>query len=312
MELLVADRETLQKRQRESKTLDFKESVDVNSTRDWVELIKDIVAMANSGGGMILVGMNDNGSPSRKDISLLLQYDPAKIVDKIAKYTDCQFSEFGIESIERDSADVAAVIIGSVDIPMVFTKEGGYVDSSQKDKTAFQKGVIYFRHGAKSEPCSAEDLTKVIERNVEKLRKSWLGNIAQVVQAPIGEKVSIVISPLTVTQDDNPSIQKVRISNEPNVLAVKIDRDEVFPYRLKELTKKVQSVLGSEVAITTGKLQDVRKAHRIDQRPEFMSTAKFGSIQYSEDYASWIVKSYEQNKSFFNEAREKVRKKPNN
>lgn len=34
------------------------------NTGDWCELIKDIVAMANSGGGRIAIGANDDGTPS--------------------------------------------------------------------------------------------------------------------------------------------------------------------------------------------------------------------------------------------------------
>lgn len=35
----------------ESRRVDFKESLDVASPGEWVELIKDVVTMANSGGG---------------------------------------------------------------------------------------------------------------------------------------------------------------------------------------------------------------------------------------------------------------------
>ena len=37
--------------QRESKYIDFKEMFDPDLARDWVEIVKDIVAMANSGPG---------------------------------------------------------------------------------------------------------------------------------------------------------------------------------------------------------------------------------------------------------------------
>ncbi len=38
----------------ESQRLDFKRQVDPASPADWCELIKDIVAIANSGGGTIV------------------------------------------------------------------------------------------------------------------------------------------------------------------------------------------------------------------------------------------------------------------
>lgn len=49
---------------RESKFIEFKEALDVNSARDWCEIIKDIVALANTGGGMIVLGADNRGTPT--------------------------------------------------------------------------------------------------------------------------------------------------------------------------------------------------------------------------------------------------------
>ena len=56
----------------ESASLDFKSSFDPESKQDWCELIKDIVAMSNSGGGSIVVGVDDDGNLSNSDIAPLL------------------------------------------------------------------------------------------------------------------------------------------------------------------------------------------------------------------------------------------------
>ena len=53
------------KAKRESKLIDFKSAFDPESTGDWCELVKDIVAMANSGGGAIVIGLDNSGSPSK-------------------------------------------------------------------------------------------------------------------------------------------------------------------------------------------------------------------------------------------------------
>jgi predicted HTH transcriptional regulator len=56
----------------ESATIDFKREFDPTSPPGWCELVKDVVAMANSGGGTILIGVNDDGSPSGCDITTAL------------------------------------------------------------------------------------------------------------------------------------------------------------------------------------------------------------------------------------------------
>ena len=70
---------------RESKYIEFKEKFDVQSSQHRCEIVKDIVAISNSGGGCILFGVNNDGSPSGYDISSFLELDPAIITDKIAK-----------------------------------------------------------------------------------------------------------------------------------------------------------------------------------------------------------------------------------
>jgi predicted HTH transcriptional regulator len=88
---------------RESKRVDFKERLDLSKAEDWCEIIKDIAAMANSGGGSILFGIKDDGTPSGWDPSNVLATDPAHIVDKIAKYTGEQFSDFEIVATRREN-----------------------------------------------------------------------------------------------------------------------------------------------------------------------------------------------------------------
>ncbi len=56
---------------RESKYLDFKSSFNPDSAGEWCELIKDIVAMANTGGGIIIIGLEKIMVPHQEKISRL-------------------------------------------------------------------------------------------------------------------------------------------------------------------------------------------------------------------------------------------------
>ena len=62
---------------RESKYIEFKSIFDAESNQDWCEIIKDIVAIANSGGGIIIFGLESDGSPSGNDVSAISELDPA-------------------------------------------------------------------------------------------------------------------------------------------------------------------------------------------------------------------------------------------
>jgi len=68
---------------KESADLDFKSGFDPAAAQDWCELVKDIVAMANSGGGLVVFGVNDDGTPAKGDLKPLLAVDPRQGVPRL-------------------------------------------------------------------------------------------------------------------------------------------------------------------------------------------------------------------------------------
>ncbi len=140
---------------RESKNLDFKIGFDINSREEWCEIVKDIVAFANSGGGALVLGAHDNGTPADVDVSPYLSVDPADVTNKVSAYTGYEFNEFEIIEIERERRRLALYAIFGVPIPMVFIRDGAHLGQGKKRRPAFVKGSVYFRHGAKSAPGTA-------------------------------------------------------------------------------------------------------------------------------------------------------------
>jgi len=281
------------KAKRESKYIDFKEKFDIDSSQDWCEVIKDIVAIANSGGGGIIFGVNNDGNLSGYDVSSVLSLDPAKITDKIAKYTNQQFSDFEIEEFEKDSQRVAILIIYGVSMPMIFTKPGTYSIDSSRQKTAFRKGTIYFRHGAKSEPGDSNDLSNVIERRLEEIRKSWLGNIRKVVSAPIGHVVHVL--PPEVRISISSGAPPIGITNNEEAPAYRLETPDItHPYRQKEVIELVNGKLKGTKMINQYDVLCVKRIYRIDEsRPVFYYKPKYGSPPYSNEVAKGLVQSYE-------------------
>lgn len=218
----------------ETQEIDFKEGLDVTSKGEWYEVIKDIIAMANSGGGALIIGVNDDGTISSYDPKPLLNVDSADVINKIFSVTGQNFSDFEILPLDRGGVEVAIIIIGSVLIPIVFNTAGNYQDQNGKTKTAFPKGGVYFRHGAKSEPCTSEDLRQFVEREVTRVKEFWLAGIRQVVEAPQGSTVLVVPS--------NKSFRHVKITNDETAIPVKLtDEDYEGWYDYKKLTGLLRS-----------------------------------------------------------------------
>jgi len=209
---------------RESKHIEFKRSFDPTSRPQWCEVIKDIVAIANSGGGILVFGLDDNGKPTGFDVSPIVALDPAEIADKITSFTGAVDLEFEIQSLSKDSHALVAFVIHASSLPLVFERAGKYDNESGNKTDAFARGTLYFRHGAKSEPANSSDLRGAFERQIRSHRKSWLSGIKKVTQAPRGSEV-VLLRASREKHSITPQAQQVRLTNNPQAKRVFISRD---------------------------------------------------------------------------------------
>lgn len=298
----------------ESKYLDFKREFDATSAAEWCEVIKDIVSFANSGGGVIVFGVNNDGTNADVDVSPLLKIDAADIINKIQANSGYHFGDIEIAEIIRSEQTRAAFFIGAADIPIVFTRAGADILTNGKQRPAFAKGTIYFRHGAKSEPGTRDDLLNWRDKTIEEVRKSWLGGIRKVVEVPPGHVVNVVSSPLS-SKSGAPQLQGMAITAEINagpgaVRLVPQNAEELWPHRQKELLEAInkgvkapRQINGHDILCINDHL-DVLKTH-----PEFAyKPHRKASPQYSDKYAEWVVQQYSQDPKFFERMREEYKK----
>jgi hypothetical protein len=295
----------LQHLRRESKQVEFKAEVDFSSHPGCCEIIKDIVAIANSGGGVILVGVHDDGEPSGFDITAVMAFDPAKLTDKVASFTGEHYADFTFERLQRDGHEIAVIRLAGVPSPMVFQNEGVYTIGNWK-KAAFAKGTLYVRHGAKSEPATTADMRHLIERAVEQQRKTLTRDLRKVTTAPPGSTVH-VIAPRK-RGDTTPTALPIRLVTDPSAPAFRqVDTDTTYPYRQKELLAAINKRIGGTCLVNPYDLLCVRRVYEADKRPEFFHQPKFGSPQYSAAFLNWLVENYQKDSAFFIKARQTLK-----
>jgi hypothetical protein len=283
----------------ESATLEFKSSFNPNDKGAFLEVIKDVVAMANSGGGTVLFGVTDEGSLSGAEMDGISTLDPAKVTDLVYKYTDCQFHGFEVRKLEKNGCEVWAIVVHAVSNPIVFSQTGNYQDPSGKQKNAFAGGTVYFRHGAKSEPGNSDDLRLFVERRVESIRHEWLDGIAKVVEAPSGSVVRIA---LPGGADDLGTA--VRLTTDPSAAAVPVGAiDRGWPYRQKDLVAAVNDALGGKKRVNAAHVLYIRRAFDIDSNGRFCYTQAHASAKYSHAFADWIVEQFNADATFFERAK---------
>jgi hypothetical protein len=284
---------------RESKSLDFKSKFDPASESDWLELIKDIVAMANSGGGIIVLGVYDNGQPAASDLSAVLELDPAIVTDKIFSCTGEHFDRIVIHEGRRSRHKVAVIQIEASDDPLVFVRHGSYTAPNGNQKLAFNTGSVYFRHGAKSEPAVGKDLSSFINQRINRVRKGWLSGIRRVISAPPNAEIGIFERR---SSDAQGGPARVRFTDDPSAPVFgKLDTDVTHPFRQTELLAEVRKALPPGVSFSSHDFLAVRRVNNIDERtrPEFVHKPKFGTPQYSDELVTWLVDQGRRNAQFF-------------
>ena len=292
---------------RESKYIDFKAKFG-DEKHDWCEIVKDVVAMANSGGGVIIFGLNNKGQPTGEDVSNVLDIDPATITDKVNQYTGCQFADFEIVEAQKDSHTVAVLSVTANQVPMVFVRPGTYPTGDRKQKNAFSKGTVYFRHGAKSEPGTTEDLARTIERRLNCVRHEWLTGVRRVVQAPSGSQVAIL--PPEIRDSDDADAVPIRIVDDDSVQAYRyVDIDNTHPYRQKEVIAEVKKKLPTGTVFNQYDVQVLRKVYSGLEQRTYSHQLRFGGRQYSKRTVDWIVSKFQNDNEIFSKARIECRKR---
>jgi hypothetical protein len=253
---------------------------------DEVELVRDIAAMANSGGGVIV-------------LDGVAGLDEEVVHEQLERYVEPEFEGFSVEPVTRADGrpSMALVVEGVRNTPLVFTRTG----RSGKD-VAFARGGLYFRHGAKSEAATGEDVRNFIRRQLEATRSQWLANIRQVMHAPDGAEVAVIE---TAERDEEGRPTLIRLTTDPHApLYGQVDPDQSHPYRQKEVIREVNKRLG-EGTVNAFDVLSVRRVHAISEetRPEFVHVPKFGSPQYSDAFVDWLASEYQRDPEFFASAK---------
>lgn len=290
----------------ETAKIDFKLKFETSSTQDWCEIIKDIVAISNSGGGCIIIGLQDDATlvPDFL-INGNFDLDPAVITDKIYKYTSIQLGGFRVTEFDYSGYILNVIHIPDSNIPIPFNKPGTYGTIDGKQKRAFSKGTVYFRHGAKSEPATYDDMRTFFDKKLEKVRKEWFKNIRKVMEAPPGSGLKVMPPEIVETKDEDAT--KIRITEDENAPVYrKLDPDITHPYRQTELVDVVNEKLNGRHKINSYDIQSIKNVHEIKGESNFYHKLKFGGCQYSEEFADWIVKRFDGNPDFFQETRDKM------
>jgi hypothetical protein len=258
------------------------------------EVIKDIVAIANSGGGLLLFGVNDNGASAGADLAVLRSLDPSFWIDKVAAYTDIQIVDLAQEDVKRVDGTAHVLVVPASLLPIIFTRPGTYSTGPKEQRTAFGRGTVYFRHGAKSEPGTNDDIHQIMDRALERVRVLWSRGIRKVVESPQDAIVHVVRA--RSDQAQYTPGQTGRVVADPSAPGVHPQNaDEQWPHRQKDVLRIVKErVPGARVS--PHDVVCIRKVDGLEEtRPDFVYRPfRKSAAQFSDLFVDWLVKRLRQ------------------
>lgn len=202
-------------------SLDYKKELDISSTKDKVEISKDIVAMANTSGGHLIIGVDDDYNQVGLASEIARSIDGSDIDNKVNSLVEPRIDGIRYKTYEEEGKYFGVIYVPKSQFaPHVVKKDGtySYVDSEDKErnKTVFKRGDIYVRHsGGKSEPITYSDISRLIDERVDRVRKKWMKGIQQVVEAPESAKFMVISGEIRETDDpDTPKRSAFRLDTD--------------------------------------------------------------------------------------------------
>lgn len=155
----------------EEERLDFKGNPDLSQPslkqKFKVDLVADLVAMANTDGGYLLFGYDDKTKKvvgvNEECLKLLQQHT---IQDAVGSFVDAniRLTVRAHKLPEHDNKDVVIVCVLPSAIPVPFAKNGQYTDDDGRSTHKFREGEVFVRHGSKSERANHANWRDFVEK----------------------------------------------------------------------------------------------------------------------------------------------------
>lgn len=174
----------------ESETLDYKSYCDLSISHEAVELAKDIAAMQIE-GGYIVIGANDDATPSSKvEAKHLKAYEQASLRKQMLKYLAEPLTLLA-KHHELAGNRYILIFVGPSDDCFSVIKNIG---QNAKGNNVFQPGDVFARHGTSSERWNQHDISKIKARIVERQRESWSQEASRHFAATLEARASATIA----------------------------------------------------------------------------------------------------------------------
>ena len=202
----------------EDDRLDYKQTIDLSSEKEWFGITKDISAFANTFGGYLVFGIDNaaNIVGITRDVANVLK-DASKVQQKINRNLEPHVSNLRSKEFRFDSNIVVALFIPqSRGVTHLISKVGKLKLPSGSEKIVLNQGTFYIRRSAGNHLGDSRDLDAAIERRIDNFRESLIDKVARVVNSPVSSDVFILSK-----DPSDKSAQRFIIEDSPEAIPIK-------------------------------------------------------------------------------------------
>ncbi len=179
----------------EDNRVDYKQTVDLDSEKEWLGLTKDISAFANTRGGYLIFGVNDQDKEVvglSKKVEAVLK-DANNLQLKINRHLEPDISTLRSKACQIGGKTIVVMYVPqSFNVTHLIKKDGVFKQQSGKPKTILHQGTFYVRRSASNHLGDSRDLDDVVERRIDQFRDALIDKVARVVKTPAESNLFIL------------------------------------------------------------------------------------------------------------------------
>jgi hypothetical protein len=162
----------------ESEALDFKQTADLKNLKSRLAFVKDVVSLANSGGGFLVIGCdNQGGLAINADPVDPRQWEAANLIGIVAKYLSVPvLMNSAIHTLDGRQVVLVAIQASMRNLPIPFSMDGEwYADNEPRPHYEFRRGEIWVRSGPRNAPLEFHDWDRILDRHDQDVRDQTRG-----------------------------------------------------------------------------------------------------------------------------------------
>ena len=172
----------------------FRESVDFSAPEQRLQLIRDVVAIANAGGGLVVVGARADGTDVGIGPERALQLAPGEVRAAVDGYItpDELVLVTTNRSLESGRVVVEIEVPPANEPPLVLARSGEFEAADGQTRTVFAAHSVYVRRSGRVQLARRDDYRAWRAEAERRTRDQVLERLRLVVDAPADSVVRVV------------------------------------------------------------------------------------------------------------------------